>query len=106
MNRTKGLRTIIAALAIAAPMTLFSPASPASAAQSCTLGGTSLGSYGGLRWSICNGGNWNQFQQFVRCTENSGSEYTAYGSWSGHNGRSEARCHEFAYMNSYGVNYR
>lgn len=75
--------------------------SPGASAPSCNL--SSSGSYGGWGYSNCSGVK--QHQVKVLCEENSGNRYTAYGSWKASGATSSARCHEYAWLVTVGVNY-
>lgn len=81
---------------------LLAPGSPAQAAPSCSVGGN-IGVTGGSGWATCTGVTSARVQ--VRCEENSGSQYTAYGSWVGPGVQSRARCHEYAWVVTVGAQY-
>ena len=95
-----------ATLSLTLSSALFASASPAQAAEpSCTKGGSSYGHDGGMRWAICRG-TFKRFRILVDCEENNGSWYYAYGAWATSGGRSEARCHERAFVAGDLIEYR
>lgn len=97
--RKMGISTAVAITMATGTVALA--AAPAQAAPSCNL--SSSGSYGGWGYSNCSGVK--QHQVKVLCEENSGNRYTAYGSWKASGVTSSARCHEYAWLVTVGVNY-
>ncbi|WP_416900576.1 hypothetical protein [Micromonospora echinospora] len=100
MTRVRKLGMSAAAFAMTAGA-LLAPGSPAQAA-SCSVGGN-IGVNGGSGWATCTGVTSARVQ--VRCEENSGAQYTAYGPWVGAGVQSRARCHEYAWVVTVGAQY-
>lgn len=99
--------SVVATIALVFGATLVS-AAPAQAYPYCVTGGNTTGATGGVRWSICESLSTGdtQFRVVVRCEENAGNRYMAYGKWARPGGRSQARCHEYAWLVTYFNQYR
>jgi len=102
MKVMKAIGASAAVTAMTAGALLALPTSPASA-SSCTPSGSPRYTTGGSRSHKCNGTGFSQFATWVSCVENDGHSYTTYGPFVGSGKTSTARCHEYAWLDQWGI---
>ena len=98
----KAIGASAAVTAMTAGALLALPASPASA-YSCSPSGSKRYTTAGSRSHLCTGTDFSQFATWVRCVENNGNPYTTYGPLARSGETSTARCHEYAWLDQWGI---